>query len=389
MSAKRLASLLSSYAVRHIWTEIEKQPIADKIEVPIRYIRSQFHLSYTDLSYIIMTGELVLVTGANGFVGSHVCRELLNKGYRIRVAVRSESKANDVKKVNPQHKDRIESVIVPDITSSGAFDQAVQGCDYVMHIASPFTFDIKDNEKDLLLPAREGTKNILQAASTHKSIKRVIITSSFAAVVDVSKGLRPGYTYTEKDWNPATWEEARKSDNPGFVYCASKKFAEEEGWDFVKNRKPSFDITTICMPMVYGPVAHHIDSLDHLNESSMQIWQIVNGKSNKIPETVFPGFVDVRDVAVAHVAALTTASASNSRYLVSSGIYRFEQVTAIVNKKYPDRKLPEGDTSRLDCYDIDGSKAERELLQRPYINFEKCISDEVEQLYELEKKTSK
>jgi nucleoside-diphosphate-sugar epimerase len=139
--------------------------------------------------------------------------------------------------------------------------------------------------------------------------------------------------------------------------------------------------------MVYGPVAHHVDSLDHLNESSAQIWQIVNGKNDKIPETVFPGFVDVRDVAVAHVAALTASSASNSRYLVSSGIYRFEQVTAIVNKKYPDRKLPEGDTSRLDCYDIDGSKAERELLQRPYINFEKCITDEVEQLYEIEKNT--
>ncbi|CAO3674667.1 unnamed protein product [Umbelopsis ramanniana] len=335
-----------------------------------------------------MTGELVLVTGANGFVGSHVSRELLSKGYRIRVAVRSQSKADDIAKVNPQHKDHIESVIVPDITAPGAFDKAVQGSvSYVMHIASPFTFDIKDNEKDLLLPALEGTKNILQAASTQKSIKRVIITSSFAAVVDVSKGLRPGYTYTEKDWNPATWDEACKSDNPGFVYCASKKFAEEAGWDFIKKQKPSFDIATICMPMVYGPVAHHVDSLDHLNESSAQIWQIVNGKSDKIPETVFPGFVDVRDVAVAHVAALTTPSASNSRYLVSAGIYRFEQVTAIVNKKWPDRKLPEGDTGRLDCYDIDGSKAERELLQRPYINFEKCITDEVEQLYEIEKNT--
>jgi nucleoside-diphosphate-sugar epimerase len=209
-----------------------------------------------------MTGELVLVTGANGFVGSHVSRELLSKGYRIRVAVRSQSKADDIAKVNPQHKDHIESVIVPDITAPGAFDKAVQGSvSYVMHIASPFTFDIKDNEKDLLLPALEGTKNILQAASTQKSIKRVIITSSFAAVVDVNKGLRPGYTYTEKDWNPATWDEACKSDNPGFVYCASKKFAEEAGWDFIKKQKPSFDIATICEYLAMEKRWHVISSL--------------------------------------------------------------------------------------------------------------------------------
>jgi nucleoside-diphosphate-sugar epimerase len=218
--------------------------------------------SSSTVSFLNMTGELVFITGANGFVGAHVLRELLSKGYRARVAVRSQAKADDVARVNPQHKNQIESyVIVPDITAPGAFDQAIQGSvDYVMHVASPFTYDIKDNKKDLLLPAVEGTKNILQAASTQKSIKRVIITSSFAAMVDTSKGLRPGYTYTEKDWNPATWDEACKSENPGFVYCASKKFAEAEAWDFVKNKKPSFDIATMCKFSCVGvSFTAHID----------------------------------------------------------------------------------------------------------------------------------
>jgi nucleoside-diphosphate-sugar epimerase len=195
-----------------------------------------------------MTGELVLITGSNGFVGAHVCRELLLKGYRIRPVVRTQAKAEDVAKENAQWKDQIESfVIVPDITTPGAFEKAVQGgVDFVCHVASPFTFKFEDNERDMLIPARNGTKNILESAATQKSIKRVIVTSSFAAMIDINKGLRPGYTYSEKDWNPATWEEACKSDNPGYVYCASKKFAEETAWQYVKEKKPSFDVATMC-----------------------------------------------------------------------------------------------------------------------------------------------
>lgn len=334
-----------------------------------------------------MSGKLVLVTGANGFVGAHICRELLTKGYRIRPVVRTQAKADQVAKVHAQWKDQIESFeIISDITKPGAYDKAVIGVDYVCHLASPFTFNFKDNEKHMLVPAKEGTKNILHAAASQKSVKRLVITSSFAAVVDLSKGMRPGYTYTEKDWNPATWDEAVKSNNPGFVYCASKKFAEETAWQFVKENKVSFDISTMCMPMIFGPILHHIDSLDDLNESTSEIWQIINGKCKEFPPTIFPGFVDVRDTAAAHVAALSTPEASNSRYMVSGGLYRYEQMAAIAQQKYPEKKLIQGDTSPLDCYNIDGSKTKRELLHRDYIDFNKCISDTADQFYELERK---
>ena len=146
--------------------------------------------------------------------------------------------------------------------------------------------------------------------------------------------------------------------------------------------------------MVYGPILHHVNAMKDFSLSTSAIWEIVNGTAKTIPATGFPyfvdvRFVDVRDTAKAHVAALKVPSASNSRYLVAAGRYRYEQVAAIVQKRHPERKLVQGDTSPLDCYDIDGSKAKRELLQKDYINLEQCITDTVDQLYELEKKLNK
>lgn len=104
-------------------------------------------------------------------------------------------------------------------------------------------------EEDLLKPAILGTTQLLRAVHKYgPTVKRVVITSSFASVVDSSKGLRPGYVYTEDDWNPVTYEQGRENALVG--YYASKKLAEQAAWDFVRDEKPSFSITTICPPMV-------------------------------------------------------------------------------------------------------------------------------------------
>ncbi|KAJ2962388.1 hypothetical protein NQZ79_g2575 [Umbelopsis isabellina] len=337
-----------------------------------------------------MSGKLVLVTGPSGYVGAHVFQTLLEKGYTVRGTVRSEEKANQLKEDFAKYKSQIESfVIVEDIAKDGAFEDAVKGVDYILHVASPFHFNIKDNKRDMLDPAVKGTNNVLTAAKKEKQIKRVVITSSFASILDLNKGDRPGYTYNEEDWNPVTWDEACTSDNPAAVYCASKKFAELAAFKFVEEQKPSFDIATMCMPMVFGPIVHRIKKMDDLNTSVANIWSLVNGSSKEVPPTDFPVWVDVRDTAEAHVAALTNEKASNQRFLLGAGNYVNEQITAIAKKQFPDKNIP-GDVSQINAeskgFKIDGSKAEKVLLGRPYITLQKCITDTVSQLYELEKK---
>ena len=126
-------------------------------------------------------------------------------------------------------------------------------------MASPFFMQgITDNEKDLLIPAIKGTTEILKSVQKNNpAVKRVVITSSFSSIWNGAKGDWPEHTYSEADWNPVTYEEAKDpSMDGGSVYSASKVFAERAAWDFVKEQKPNFSLVTICPPMLYGPTAH-------------------------------------------------------------------------------------------------------------------------------------
>lgn len=134
-----------------------------------------------------------------------------------------------------------------------------------------FHFNVQDNEKDLLQPAYEGTVNCLQSAAKAGTVTRFVVTSSFAAVLDLTK-TGPETVYTHADWNPATRAEAAKSDNPAYVYCASKKIAEKAVWDFVEKEKVSFSTSAINPPMVLGPPQQDVKSLDALNTSSGSVW---------------------------------------------------------------------------------------------------------------------
>jgi nucleoside-diphosphate-sugar epimerase len=209
----------------------------------------------------------------------------------------------------------------------------------------------------------------------------------------MDKGARSGYNYTEKDWNPVTYEVAAKKGTPGVVsYCASKTFAEKAAFDFVAKNKPNFTVSTICPPMVYGPAAHSISSLDKLNTSSADIYRLINGSEKSVPETGFFAFVDVRDVGEAHARAYQTAEAAGQRYFCTVGGYNYQQICDIIRKGFPEKKnlVPEGTpgASYPDVHKVDNSKAKKELGMT-FRDLQTTIHDQVAEFIEIEKRTGK
>ncbi|RFU28711.1 hypothetical protein B7463_g7601, partial [Scytalidium lignicola] len=334
-------------------------------------------------------GETILVTGASSYIGAHVLEAFLEAGYNIRGAVRSQTSADRVLKSHARYANQLTFVIVEVIEKPGAFDEAVQGVDGVIHMQSPFRIEVEDNEKDLLIPAINGTLGILESIQNHNpSVKRVVITSSFASILDLSKGLWPEHTYTEQDWNPATYEEAKAADG-AFAYCASKALAEKAAWNFVAERKPNFTLSTICPPIVYGPNHHYIDDLSRLNESSGMFYSLMNGSREEVPPTGFWAIVDVRDVAIAHKLAYEKLEAAGQRYFTTTGNFSFQQICHILRNELPElgSRVPEGDENvKLPpVYKVDNSKTKRELG----INFtplKDIVVDAALNFLEIEKK---
>lgn len=169
--------------------------------------------------------EKVPIAGGTGFVASAVILEYLQAGYPVRATSRSQEKAdawNSYHSSSPNISN-LSWVIVKDIAQEGAFDEAIKGVTILAHTASPFHYDIKDVEKDMLIPALQGTRSALRAAQKEESVKRVVVTSSFAAVLDFGK-MGPDTTFDHTCWNPVTYDEAKAMDpskQQAQIYCAS------------------------------------------------------------------------------------------------------------------------------------------------------------------------
>jgi len=209
---------------------------------------------------------------------------------------------------------------------------------------------VTDPKKELLDPAVIGTTGILKSIKKSAStVKRVVITSSFASIIDASKVTRPGYEYSEKDWNPITEEEAIL--NPSNGYRASKTFAEKAAWDFLEKEKPNFTVTTLCPPLVLGPIVHYLNSLDALNTSNQRIRDIAMGKQKDglSPTGTFL-WVDVRDLALAHVKAAELPEAANKRFFVTAGHFSNKEIANIIREAFPKLAsgLPPADTKTGD-----------------------------------------
>ena len=252
---------------------------------------------------------------------------------------------------------------------------------------------VENNERDLLDPAIKGTTGILASIKAHNpGVRRVVITSSFAAMLDLEKGNWPDHTYKEADWNPVTYETAKSADG-GTAYCASKTFAEQAAYDFVEKEKPNFTVSTICPPMVYGPVAHTVTNLSKLNTSAADIYRLINGSEKEVPPTSFYAFVDVRDVGEAHRLAYENPRSAGQRYLIASDNFSYQMICDIIRKDFPElkSKTPEGKPGSglgAQVYHLDNSRAKKQLGMS-FIPLEKTINDTVNELLRLEKDIGK
>lgn len=327
----------------------------------------------------------VLLTGGSGFIAAHCVDVLLQNKHSVVFTVRSHEKG---KKILSNHSGVPESqlsyVIVEDIAQEGAFDKAVVSdppFEAVLHTASPFHFNVKDNKKDLLDPAVVGTTGILKSIKANApTVKRVAITSSFASIVS-AKG-HPK-VYDESCWNPITMDEALNGDPPT-AYRGSKVFAEKAAWDFVEKEKPNFTLSTLCPPLVLGPVVHYLNSLDGLNTSNENVRDMISGKyKDGLPATRVVLFVDVRDIALAHVRAIEREEAQGKRFFVTAGFFRNSDVADVIKKNFPELadKLPatyEADPKEFG-FEIDNSRG-KEVLGLQYRSLDQTIPDLVKSL---------
>ena len=334
--------------------------------------------------------KTILVTGGTGYVGSWVTKLLLEKGYTVRLTVRDKSKTS-----NYQHLVAIENespgkleIWEANLLDEGSFDKPAEGCSRIIHMASPFTLRFKNAQKDLIDPALKGTKNVLNAASKSSSVKKVVLTSSVAAVHGDNKDMKElGINeFTEEQFNGSS----SLSHQP---YSYSKVVAEKEAWKLA-NIQNQWKLVVINPSFVMGPSLTKTSDSESLNFMK----EMLSGKYYMGAPNLMLGYVDVRDVAKAHLLALESENAEG-RYILAErtiGVFDLSRLIKNIygNKfKLPLMKSPKfilylvgwmyGLTtkfiSRNVGYDIvlNASKS-KEQLGLTYIPLEKTIEDMVE-----------
>ena len=276
--------------------------------------------------------EKVLVTGGSGFIALHCIDQLLEKGFMVRTTIRSESRKEEIIRAMDKYPNLDQNLEfhICDLLKDEGWEAAVDGCDYVLHVASPFILEVPSDENVLIKPAVDGTLRVLNACSK-AHVKKVVLTSSVAAV---AYGHGAEKTYDESDWS-------NTGEDSGITpYAKSKTLAEKAAWKFVEELDPDkkFDFTVINPVGVFGPMLTR-----DIGTSNSLVSRLINGELPACPATHM-GYVDVRDVAKAHVFSMLNSSTNNKRIIVSESEMFFVDVGRILNeagfKKSPTKQMP-------------------------------------------------
>jgi dihydroflavonol-4-reductase len=268
-----------------------------------------------------MSSETVLVTGGSGFIASYCILELLRSGYRVRATVRSVLREPEVRALlrsAGKEPGQMLSFAVAELGSDAGWPEAVSGCTYVLHVASPLSAGVPKHEDELIIPARDGALRVLRAARD-AGVRRVVLTSSFAAIGYGYPADHP--TFTETDWTDL---------NAGGLsaYVKSKTLAERAAWDFIAKEGGALELAVVNPVVVLGPVlaADYSPSLDIVR-------RLLNGEMPLLPQLAF-GIVDVRDVADLHLSAMTSPAASGQRLLAVAGDFMsVQQIAELLRRR--------------------------------------------------------
>jgi dihydroflavonol-4-reductase len=276
--------------------------------------------------------ELVLVTGISGYIARHVARVLLARGYRVRGTVRSLAKADAVKRDLANAGADIAGLtfIEADLESDKNWDEAVKGCSYIQHIASPFPLEQPTDREALVPAARAGAQRVL-AAGFSQNVKRIVMTSSMVSMMG-KPGKGPHMAITEDDWTEPTWRLLT-------AYAVSKTKAELSAWEYAKVQGFESKLTVINPGLVLGPAIG-----TSFGVSLQLVQQMLAGEFPRAPKVAYP-IVDVRDVAELHVEAMIKQKAKGRRLIAASNTLWMKDIAAVLRENFPvvGKKVPKGE----------------------------------------------
>ena len=332
--------------------------------------------------------ETVLVTGGTGFIGLHCLQQLLDKGYKVRTTIRSESRKQEVMDAMKKHSSNCENLefFITDLLNDDGWKEAVEGSKYVLHIASPFFLGEPENEDVFIKPAVEGTLRVLKACAD-ADVEKVVLTSSFAAVGYGHP--REKEVYTEEDWSSVDGEIS--------PYAKSKTLAEKAAWEFVESLEESkkFELTVINPVAVTGPML-----TNDIGSSNDFLLKLISGSMPACPK-IHMGYIDVRDVAKAHIFSMTEEKTNGERIIVSENEMFFAEVGKTLNeagfKKSPTKEMPNFLVKIMSLFvgelktllsalnrkgDIDKTKA-KSFFNWDYISTEQSVTETARQLQDM------
>jgi len=317
-----------------------------------------------------MNDKTVLVTGGTGFVGIHTILQLLQKRYKVNTTLRTlkkrDSIINALKEAGMDDFSQL-AFFEADLTDDTGWNEAMEGVDYVLHVASPFPAQDPKDENELIIPARDGALRVLKAARK-AGVKRVVLTSSFAAI---GYGINPeDHIFTEEDWTDA--------NAPIPPYIKSKTVAEKAAWNFMEHEGGDMELTVINPVGIFGPAIGGISSAS----LDIAVSGILNGSAKESPNFTM-GVVDVRDVAEIHITAMAHPDAGGERFIAASdGVMSFYDVAELFKKERPElaKQIADMQPTAKEFYiEIANQKAKTVLGWQP-INKEAALLASVDSL---------